>query len=422
MYPFDWRNPSLITTRPGNTNGLSSSVSQGICPMSSISAPPDGITQHAHEWTVAVEQEFLVVDRWSREPVPFDTAGAGSVGARSDTVDDLDPGSGLAPGEPAGTTAGGDEPIALHVQLTKARQRLAEAARAKDCRLVAVGTPPLSATTPRPGPGDQRGSGQPSTIADGDAVCGCNIHIGPSDLDTAIVVSNRMRRWLPVLLALSANSPIRHATYTGYASWRYLMRSRSPVSGPPPFFDSATEYRQLVAAIVADPRLAAPRVAHGATSDEDILQWDLMPSTRLPTIELRIADIPITVDEVELLADLTMALAITSVADANRGTPPPRPSDALVRAACLRAARDGVRGHGISTETGELVPAWNLVHQLVEYVRPALTEAGRDTIVDNRLDWLRVNGGGADRQRRFFSVTRNPRRLIDFLVQHTEPG
>lgn len=361
-----------------------------------ISLQIDGDDKDDH-WTVAVEQEFLLVDRRTREPIPGEPEWAGDSASRPDSVDNSPP------------LGNGSDPVPLGARVLYARKWLVDRARAHGYRLIAAGAAPLSRTTPAPPRGGRPRQQRPRPVVDIDTVCGCHIRLGPADRETALEVSNRLRPWLPILLALSANSPVRHGIDTGYASWRYLMLSRSPISGPPPFFDSPTEYQQLVAALTAD----------GTITDESMLQWDVGPAPGQTAIDLRIPDIALTAEEIELLVELAIALVFTAVADATIGRPPPRPPDGLVRAASLHAARDGLRGMAVSMTDGALVPSWQLVDKLVRHVRPALDRRGRAEAVDHRLEWLRANGCGADRQRQVYARDGDPRRLVDFLAEHT---
>ena len=112
----------------------------------------------------------------------------------------------------------------------------------------------------------RRGTG---LLAREQGVCGCHVHIDVPDKETAIRVSNHLRPWLPALLALTANSPIYLGHDTGFASWRSIMWSRWPCSGPPPYFESAEHYDALV----------AMQLASGSIMDEQMVYWDVRPSS-----------------------------------------------------------------------------------------------------------------------------------------------
>ncbi len=240
----------------------------------------------------------------------------------------------------------------------------------------------------------------------GQGVCGCHVHVGVPDEDTAILVSNAVRPWLPTLLALTVNSPVMDTEDTGYASWRAMIWSRWPVGGAPPHFESGAHYERLVQSLIDS----------GALLDKGMVYWDIRPSANHPTIEVRVADLPMTVREVAVFAELVRALAATAVAN----PPQDEPADpVLLRAAAWRAARDGIDGQGVDVRTGALVPAHEQAAKLVAYTADALRDVGQLSTVEDHLEWLRVNGSAAARQRRALAEDNDPRTLVDRLVDWT---
>ena len=131
-------------------------------------------------------------------------------------------------------------------------------------------------------------------IAHEQGICGCHVHVDVPDRDAAIAVSNRLRPWLPLLLALTANSAVYRNADTGHASWRSVLWARWPSAGPPPHFDSADEYDAAVHLLVHS----------GVIRDNGMVYWDVRPSANFPTVEVRVADVPATVAETVLFAAL----------------------------------------------------------------------------------------------------------------------
>ncbi|MDG3010862.1 hypothetical protein G4X40_11950 [Rhodococcus sp. D2-41] len=107
-------------------------------------------------------------------------------------------------------------------------------------------------------------------------------------------MGNHLRPWLPTLLAMTASSPLFHGRDTGFAGWRSMIGCPWACSCAPPFFDSAAHYDATVAAM-ADA---------GVVLDEAVVFWDVRPSSDLPTVEVRVSDVPATVEETVLLATL----------------------------------------------------------------------------------------------------------------------
>ncbi|MBT2405019.1 MULTISPECIES: glutamate--cysteine ligase [unclassified Streptomyces] len=301
----------------------------------------------------------------------------------------------------------------LRRELTRLRAGVAEAARESGCQAVASGTPVLPASGEQAGVTDKdrylRMAGEyGSLVAEHSAeVCGCHIHIGVPDRETAVQLGNHLRPWLPALQALAANSPFHDGRDTGYASWRTMSWALWPGSGPAPLLPDAAAYDALVDALVAS----------GVLLDRGMVYWYTRPSEQWPTLEIRVADVNAEVDTVVLLAALARALAAVLLADIGRGKEPHRVSDPILRAAHWRAARDGLQGCGVDPATGTLRPAGQLVEQLLRFARPGLEAAGDLPAVRDLWRRLRAGGGcGAERQRAAFRRRGELRDVVDLLT------
>ncbi|OBA98613.1 carboxylate--amine ligase [Mycobacteriaceae bacterium 1482268.1] len=338
--------------------------------------------------TVGVEEEFLLVDPGSGEPVARNQAVARQAkrhgvelqleltSCQLETTTDV-----------AATT---DE---LRAELARLRRIAAQAAEAAGTQLLAVGLPP---TVPHTFPisdneryrriGEQFGM-----IAHEQGICGCHVHVAVPDRDAAIQVSNRLRPWLPLLLAVTANSAIYRNTDTGYASWRSILWQRWPSAGPPPHFESADEYDAVVQMLQDS----------GAMLDAGMVYWDVRPSANFPTIEVRVADVPATVAESVLLAALIRGCVMTALDAEKRDEGLAPLSPYALRAAYWKSARDGLGGDAIDlTESHASMPAAELLGRLVEHIRPALEDVGDYDLVRAELSRIVSDGNGAMRQRR----------------------
>ena len=145
-----------------------------------------------------------------------------------------------------------------------------------------------------------------------------------------------------VLLALSANSAIYRGVDTGYASWRNVLWGRWPSAGPPPYFESVAHYDAEVSMLLDC----------GAMLDDGMLYWDIRPSSKFPTVEIRVADVPATAAETVLLATLSRAAVMTALNAYDRGERAPRIDDHVVRAAYWKAAHDGLDGQAVDVFDG----------------------------------------------------------------------
>jgi len=296
--------------------------------------------------------------------------------------------------------------------LRRSRRALVEAAGREGLRVAAAGTHPFSHWA------DQEVT--PKTryhnLADDyrqifreEVVFGCHVHVGFDDREAAIQTMNRVRPWLPVLLALSANSPFWVGADTGYASFRTEVWNRWPTAGLPQAFDSRAEYDRLVETLVATGSLREPTK----------LYWDVRPSARQETLEFRVADSVMGVDEAVMVAGLVRALAVTANAAAVRGDPDPRPRPELLRAARWRAARHGLEADLVDVLAGRARPAAELVGAFLDEVRPALEEAGDLEEVTGLVRATLAGGTGAARQRAAFRRSGHLEDVVDLVVETT---
>ena len=159
-----------------------------------------------------------------------------------------------------------------------------------------------------------------------------------------MLVGNHLRPWLPLLVALSANSPFHHGRDTGYADWRAVIRSRFSRLGPPPYAESLRHQSELATAMAESE----------AMLDADTPYWDIRANSKFSTLEIRSMDVNADLDDTVALAILVRALVTTSTARVLAGDPAPRPCSELLRAAYWRAARDGWSGCGIDAMSAQI--------------------------------------------------------------------
>jgi len=358
-----------------------------------------------------VEEEFLVVDPETRAVVPE----AATVIARAE--------------KRLGDRVGGEitklqletktDPCRtvedLHAQLTELRAELAAAAAATGLRVMASGSPVVGRLIPPPmteGPRQDRGTATFRGLHDELSICALHVHVELPERDRAVLVSNHLRPHLPALMALASNSPYWAERDTGYASWRTMTWTRWPVAGPPPYFTSGAHYEELVETLHEV----------GAVVDRGTIFWDIRPSSHVPTLEIRVCDVPGTAEESALLAALIRGLVTVSLDAVDAGDPGPVIPPELLRLAYWRAARDGLSGHGIDLDTGRLVPAADIAERLLERVAPVLERQGELDRVTGWLHHLVEGGDGATRQRRVAESGGRLTDVVDYLVTQTAPA
>lgn len=248
-------------------------------------------------------------------------------------------------------------------------------------------------------------------VAQRRVTCGCHVHVGIADRDLAVRTLNRVRPWLPVLLALSASSPFYDAADTGYESFRSLLWGAFPVAGPPEIHDSYQEYTEKIRMLVAT----------GAILDAGHVYWDARLGTRYGTLEFRIADVCTTVDEAVLQVALCRALVLTCIREDDRGVPRPAVPIELLRAAMWRAGRSGLDGTLVDVIARESVPAQLLIERLLAHVRDALKDVGDLDEVVRLLGVLRSAGTSARRQRDALPDEGSLAGVADQVAAETDP-
>lgn len=351
---------------------------------------------------VGIEEELLVVDPRTGEPVQAGPRLVRKVRAETaatvlaDVPIVLD-GSGMS-GEfmrqqvEVGT-APRTELSALADQVREHRRVANRAAEGEGLAVAALGTSPISVTPAVSA--DARYLSLLSTfrqVAGDQLINGCHVHVDTASRAEAVAVVDRIQPWLPLLRAISSNSPFWHGRDSGYASYRSLVWGRWPSAGPTEPFDSVEVYEQTVEALIAT----------GAVVDRGNLYFDARPSERYPTVEIRAADVCLHPDDAVLLGGLARGL-VSTVAEAWRCEVPFEPVRvALLRTAHWRAAREGLGGRLQHPLTHRPVPASDALGTLLEFVAPALDECGDRIVVGDLLRQVLRRGTGAARQRQAF--------------------
>jgi carboxylate-amine ligase len=357
--------------------------------------------------TVGVEEELLVVDTETGRPRSV----AGRVLGLAQERDDREPGEGgrSVEGEPGGSLGAElqqqqvetDTPprtdlAELETDLRAWREVAIRAARQAGARIVAAGTSPLPVQPlPQHDPRYERMRERFGLTSAEQLTCGCHVHVAVHSDDEAVGALDRIRVWLPALLALSANSPFWQGQDSGYASFRSQALVRWPSAGPPDTFGSADAYRKRIDDMVGS----------GVLLDAGMVYFDARLSAEYPTLEIRAADVCLDARDTVLVAALCRALVDTGSAEWAQGRPPADVPTAMLRLATWQAAREGVDGALLDPLTCRPRPVTDVVAALVEHVRPALRANGDERMVEQGVARVLTGGNGARRQRAVLAKT-----------------
>lgn len=212
-------------------------------------------------------------------------------------------------------------------------------------------------------------------------VNGLHVHVEVAGDEERVRALRRVRAWLPLLLALSANSPFAYGLPSGLESWRSILIRRLPATWCPPAFADADEYHRTLERLVAV----------GAVPVPSSVSWAVRLSERYDTVEVRVADVQLDVADTLLLTGLMRAIICTE--DLPDDAPPHEELDASL----WLAARHGMAAR-LLTEDGSTETAWEAVQRLLSGIRPALRETGDEDFVDEHLARVRRDGTGSRRQ------------------------
>ena len=291
--------------------------------------------------------------------------------------------------------------------LRNGRRAMGEAAAAAGARAVAMASPPLAPEAEEFTRNERylRFESEFGQIAREAHVCGMHVHVEIEDEAEGIRVIDGIRPWLPVLTAISANSPYWEGRDTGYASWRSQVWGRWSSAGARESFGDLDTYREV----------SERTVAWGGAMDPAMLYFDARLSENFPTVELRVCDVCLEVEDAVLVAVLARALVATF---ADRDAAPWRAD--LLRVAGWRAARSGIGGDLVHPVTRELAAPRVALEALAEEVGPQLDLAGERRFVEDGFERLLARGNGAVRQRRTFEESHDLIRVVDDLADATE--
>lgn len=284
------------------------------------------------------------------------------------------------------------------------------AARKVGARVVATGTSPVE-VTPELVQEEryERMAERFGLTATEQLTCGCHVHVAIDSADEGVAALNRSRVWLPVLLAISGNSPFWQGQDSKYASFRAQVMARWPSAGPSEVYESGDQYWSSVAQMVAT----------GVLMDKGMVYADARLSASYPTVEFRVADVCLDVGDAVLLAGLCRALVDTAAAEMAAGKPLQPVATSMVRLATWQAAREGLEGNLVDPVSFHPRPARQVVDSLYEHVRVALEANGDAAAVEQRIGMLFTDGNGARQQRAVLAKTGQMSDVVAHLARIT---
>ncbi|HEY4301204.1 MAG TPA: carboxylate-amine ligase [Candidatus Didemnitutus sp.] len=294
------------------------------------------------------------------------------------------------------------------------RTELARLARKAGLRIAAAGTHPFSHWI------DQKISKGDrykvvlqdlQQIARANLIFGLHVHVGMPDRETAIQLMNTARYFLPHIFALSTNSPFWVGRDTGFRSYRLQVFQRFPRTGIPDAFDSLGEHDEYVNLLIKT----------GCIDDAKKIWWDIRLHPHFHTLEFRVCDIPMRVDETICLAAVIQAVVakLYQLYRKNMGFRIYR--SRLLAENRWRASRYGIGGKMIDFGKQEEVETRSLIGELLEFIDDVADELGSREELDYVHEILRL-GTGADRQLEVYNRTKDLKAVVDYIISETHHG
>lgn len=242
-------------------------------------------------------------------------------------------------------------------------------------------------------------------------IFGMHIHIGIADRELQIQLMNEMRYFLPHILAISTNSPFWMGENTGLKSYRSKVFENFPRTNLPDEFGSWAEYDNYLKLLIRT----------GCIDNGKKIWWDIRPHPFFPTLEIRICDIPMRVDETIAIAALCQAVAMKLYTLYKKNLSFRRYSRALIMENKWRAVRYGLEGKMIDFGKQREMSARDLVRELLEFVDDVLDDLGSRREVEYIYQILDM-GSGADRQLRVFNQTGKIEDVVSYIHRETTLG
>jgi carboxylate-amine ligase len=234
------------------------------------------------------------------------------------------------------------------------------------------------------------------------------VHVGIDDPEKAIHVANGMRAHVPVLLALSANSPFWRGQPTGLASARMPIFRGFPRVGVPPAYDGWKDFEQRIESMTEA----------GVIDDYTWMWYDVRPHPNFGTVEIRAMDAQTRVEHTLGLAALVQAMVRELAEGYEAGERPVHPTDEMLDANRWLAARHGLDGELVDLPDTRRVATKELARRLVERLQPHAQDLGSAAELEAVTDLIE-RGNGARRQQVVYEANEDFAEVVREVVQAT---
>lgn len=294
------------------------------------------------------------------------------------------------------------------------RQQIFDLASKEGLQVAASGTHPYSHWSEQlitPNPRYDQLIDEMKDVARSNLIFGMHVHVAIPNREEGLQIMNVARYFLPHLYALSTNSPFWEGRDTGFKSFRSKIFDKFPRTGIPPYFASVPEYDDFVNLLVKT----------NCIDNGKKIWWDIRLHPFYPTVEFRVCDMIMTVDEVVCIAALMQCIIakLSKLHQKNQSFRSYR--RILINENKWRAARWGVDAKLIDFGRQEEVAFPTLINELLEFIDDVVDELGCRTEV-NYVYQMLEQGSGADRQLKVYEDTKDLKKVMEYVVAQTRKG
>src|ERR1700730_11006973 len=360
---------------------------------------------HGPRYTVGIEEELMILDSSSLDLV-----------SAIDSILGEDPPSGEIKPEllesvlEIATSPCKDVPTA-GAELVSLRALARDRARSRSLEIGAAGTHPFARWEDQRVVRDDRYRGLVRSlgfVARQELVFGMHVHVGMADPEETIYVANGLRPHVPMLIALSANSPLLRGELTGLMSSRVPIFRALPRVGLPPRFEDWGDFERRVETMSESEMI----------EDYTYLWYDVRPHPRLGTVEIRAMDSQTRVEHTIALSALVISLVKLLTEEFQRAAEPLDPPWEILDENRWLAARQGLEAALLDHASGQRRGVRELTEALLVRLGPHARELGCERELDGLRDLLR-SGNGALRQQMVFEANHDLRELVGEIIATT---
>lgn len=299
-------------------------------------------------------------------------------------------------------------------ELTDLRRQLINIAKEQNLRVAGGGTHPFSnweTNTITQGERYLKIVDDMGDVARGNLIFGLHVHVGIPNREEGVRIQNVLRYFLPHVYALSTNSPFWIGRNTGFKSYRQEVFVKFPRTGIPSYFSSLSEFDNYVELMVKT----------GTIDNAKKIWWDLRVHPHYPTIEFRICDMPMRLDETVCLAAIMQSLVAKLYKLHQQNLSFRSYRRLMINENKWRASKDGIHACLIDFGKETSVPYSDLLRELLEFIDDVVDELGTRKEVEYAWEIMK-NGTGADRQLKVWEETGDLTKVVDYMISETEQG